>query len=302
VSVVLRSGRQTLLFYLMSEQTKQEYVLHADGNFYKRTTYETLIRNQEAAIASIKSKPMFHVSMFTPDFAVTSHGKDHGYRVYQTLNVNPAEPSNAETFFIKAPRFYFTGAHLYEVAAQSSKYTMYIHSGNREYPESTDEHNFIDKDNLPEPLHWTPATDGLQLYFMFPMSRQGDRTILTSSPYMFVYDKISQQSYAPNIPNVFDRGDICTGDGFPASTVDYAIEPDDYLSLIKKGIHSLNVSTCNSDLRRTEYEFQYLKFDETGNTLPCLTDGVTAQDKYFYQPVTHESILNFTSWLNNTQT
>jgi len=288
----------------MSEQTNQEYVLHADGNFYKRTVYETLVRNQEAAIAAIKSKPMFHVSVFSPTFTVTSHGNELEYKAYQTLNINPAEPSNAETFFIKAPRFYFTGAHLYELHAQSSKYTMYIHgSGDRPLPESTDEHNFVNRSNLPEPLHWTPAADGLQLYFMFPVARQGDRTILMSSPYMFVYDKISQQSYAPNIPNVFDRGDICTGHGFPTSTIDYAIQPDDHLSLIKKGINDLNSSTCNADLRRTEYEFKYLNFDETGNTLKCLNDqGITKEDKYFYQPVTHESILNFTSWLNNTQT
>ncbi len=287
----------------MSEQTKQEYILHADGNFYKRTTYETLVKNQEAAIAAVKSKPMFHVSMFTPSFTVTSHGHALGYRLYHGCNVNPAEPASSEVFFVRAPRFYFTGAHLRQTNPENNEFNMYIHGNpDRALPETSEDHRFINKNELPEPLHWTPATDGLELYFMFPMSRQGDRTLLTSSPYMFVYDVDSKQSYAPNIPNVFDRGDICTGDGFPASTIDYAIEPDDYLSLIKKGINSLNESTCNADLRRTEYEFQYLKFDEAGNTLMTLgVDGVKSQDKYFYQPITHESILNFTSWLNNTQ-
>tara|TARA_R110002153_G_scaffold917_6_gene4193 strand:- start:165 stop:1040 length:876 start_codon:yes stop_codon:yes gene_type:complete len=290
----------------MSEQTKQEYVLHADGNFYKRTTYETLVKNQDAAVAAIKTKPMFHVSMFTPSFTVNSHGKDIGYKIYQACNVNPAEPASAygEVFFVKAPKFYFTGAHLRQTNPETEgTFNMHIHSNSgRPLPESTDEYQFINKNDLPEPLHWTPAADGLELYFMFPMSRQGDRTLLTTSPYMFVYDADSKQSYAPNIPNVFDRGDICTGDGFPASTIDYAIAPDDYLSLIKKGIQSLNESTCNADLRRTEYEFRYLKFDEVGRSLMTLgVGGVQPADKDFYQPITHESILNFTSWLNNTK-
>ena len=121
-----------------------------------------------------------------------------------------------------------------------------------------------------------------------------------SSPYVFVYDPVTKQSYAPHLANVFDRGDICTGDTFPDSANNFEnIENDDLLGLIKRSMLHLNTSRCNNDLRADlQLEAENLKFDETGNSIRVLTSEGVPSKSSFYQPINHDSILSFTTWLN----
>jgi hypothetical protein len=98
---------------------------------------------------------------------------------------------------------------------------------------------------------------------------------------------------------VFTRGDICAGDDFPCSVEQFDdIDNRDLLGLVKKQIKHLNTSTCNNDLRELDNERNYLKFNRDGSSVRTLENGVTSSDKGFFQQINNESIMEFTSWLN----
>lgn len=285
----------------------QEYVLHADGNFYKRTVLETVVCNQEEAMASIKTKPLFFVNDLTKSFTVESGGLKK-YNMYSANHVSPTGSSPVQLSFVEAPYFYFSGANL--ICRRRGEefpehYNLHIPYPSDSPLEESSTLKVKNANELEDQVRWQPSLDGLRLFFMFSHSKYkyGEdcfSVIMHTSPYVFVYDPVTEQSYAPHLANVFERGDICTGDTFPTHTADFdGLKSDDLLGLIKKSMIHLNTSRCNNDLRADiQLEADNLKFDETGNSIRVLdSEGVPSKSS-FYQPINHDSILSFTTWLN----
>ena len=285
----------------------QEYVLHADGNFYKRTVLETVVCNQEEAMASIKTKPLFFVNDLTKSFTVESGGLKK-YNMYSANHVSPIGSSPLQLSFVEAPYFYFSGANL--ICRRRGEefpehYNLHIPYPSDSPLEESSTLKVKNANELENQVRWQPSLDGLRLFFMFSHSKykySEDRfsVIMHTSPYVFVYDPVTKQSYAPHLANVFDRGDICTGDEFPTHTADIdGLKTDDLFGLIKKSMIHLNTSRCNNDLRADiQLEADNLKFDETGNSIRVLTSEGVPSKSSFYQPINHDSILSFTTWLN----
>lgn len=290
----------------------QEYVLHSDGNFYKRTVLETIVCNQEEALASVKTKPLFYVSNFTKTFSIEpeSNGIAKKYKMYSANHISSTGRSDHQLSFIEAPYFYFSGANLFcrRVGEEFPEhhYLHIPHPGD-ELPEPSPTLKFKKASELEHSVRWQPSLDGLRLFFMFSSTAykpsehlEPVKIVHSSAPYVFVYDPVTKQSYAPNLANVFDRGDICTGDDFSSDTLAFEdLRNDDLFGLLIKSMLHLNTSLCNNDLRpHRDIEQENLKFDETGNSVPVLQGQGVPNKSTFYQPINHDSILSFTSWLN----
>jgi hypothetical protein len=287
----------------------QEYVLHADGNFYKRTVLETVVCDQEEAMASIKTKPLFFVNKLTKSFTVESEltGGVKKYNMYSANHISPTGDSSVQLSFVEAPYFYFRGANL--ICRRRGEefpehYNLHIPYPSDSPLEESSTLKVKNANELEDQVRWQPSLDGLRLFFMFSHSKYPFNSSFSiqmqTSPYVFVYDPKTKQSYAPHLANVFDRGDICTGDTFPTYTSDFDdLKNDDLLGLIKKSMLHLNTSRCNNDLRADiQLEADNLKFDETGNSISVLTSEGVPSKSSFYQPINHDSILSFTTWLN----
>jgi len=286
----------------------QEYVLNADGNFYKRTVLETVVCNQEEAMASIKTKPLFFVNKFTKSFALRSPTRGvEKYNTYSANHVSPTGDSPVQLSFVEAPYFYFSGANL--ICRRRGEefpehYSLHIPYPSDSPLEGSPTLKVKNANELEDQVRWQPSLDGLRLFFMFSHTKHNHdelyAAIMHTSPYVFVYDPVTKQSYAPHLANVFDRGDICTGDTFPTSTGDFDdLKSDDLLGLLKKSMLHLNTSRCNNDLRADiQLEADNLKFVETGNSISVLNSEGVPSNSSFYQPINHDSILSFTTWLN----
>jgi hypothetical protein len=137
---------------------------------------------------------------------------------------------------------------------------------------------------------------------MFGMSFENNSAFKVGSPYVFVYDPATKTSYAPNLPNVYESGEICAGENFPRDTRDLDIYADQPLELIKRSVTDLNTSLCNNDLRNVEAEAGYLKFNRSGLSIPRSGDSDLVKDHpTFFLETKHEAILDFSSWLNRQQ-
>jgi len=285
----------------MSQELNQEFVLRSDGNFYRRTTVETILINQDAALSAIKAKPMFNISLFPHVFGLYYHQAVE-YAMYLANNLTESGQPIHQHCFVEAQNFYFTGAGLSRVKLENEEddtpYGLTIY-GNR-VTLNTSRFDIVFREELDTPPRWTPSVSGLRLFFMLTFRKNENGCPARSTvPYVFVYDPISKQSYAPNLPNVFARGDICAGDDFPCNTQQFDdIDDRDLLGLVKKQIKHLNTSTCNNDLRELDNERNYLKFNRDGSSVRTLENGVTSSDKGFFQQINNESIMEFTSWLN----
>ena len=285
----------------MSQELNQEFVLRSDGNFYRRTTVETILINQDAALSAIKAKPMFNISLFPHVFGLFDYEADE-YEMYLANNIVGSGQPASHQCFVEARNFYFTGAGLHRVKPENEEedtpYGLTIYRDRVTL--NTTRFDIVFREELNIPPRWTPSVSGLRLFFMLSF-RKGKNGCPERStvPYVFVYDPISKQSYAPNLPNVFTRGDICAGDDFPCSVEQFDdIDNRDLLGLVKKQIKHLNTSTCNNDLRELDNERNYLKFNRDGSSVRTLENGVTSSDKGFFQQINNESIMEFTSWLN----
>ena len=117
------------------------------------------------------------------------------------------------------------------------------------------------------------------------------------NPYVFLYHPDLKHSYIPNLPNVYDRGQICTGDDFTA-------EETTLHKLLQTNETELNNSYCNNVLRmNATAEGRYVRYNSNGGTETIADEYMPKDGKGndFFIPPNTEPILEFTSWLNNTK-
>jgi len=265
----------------MSDPITQEIILQSDGNFYKRTVVTTLLKSQGDAIQRIKAKPAFQVI----DIPVAPNTRIASFA---------GSDDDTHYVFREVPYFPFRGAVLhpnddgsYRMSITSTPFE--IHSENQ-----IQTRGFNDNKGL----RWEPfKAGGFKLYYMYTYRYHKGYVQNMGQPFVFLYHPDLKHSYIPNLPNVYDAGRICTGD-------DYTAEETTLHKLLQTNEAELNNSYCNNDLRMgLEAEAQFIMYDEVGNTLPI--DGTNmpkdGKGNYFFMPPNKESILEFTSWLNNTK-
>jgi len=263
----------------MSDPITQEIILQPDGNFYKRTVVTTLLKSQADAVQRVKSKPAFHVTDIpvAPNTLIASFtGSDKHY------------------LFREVQFFPFRGALLRP--NDEGSYRMSI-TGT---PFSRHDDNEIQTQTFNEGkgLRWEPyAAGGFRMFYMFTHKYHKGFVQNFGNPYVFLYHPNLKHSYIPNLPNVYDRGQICTGDDFTA-------EETTLHKLLATNEVELNNSYCNNDLRMsTDAEAHFIKYNSNGGTETIADEYMPKDGKgnFFFIPPNLEPILEFTSWLNNTK-
>lgn len=288
----------------MNDAAHQEYILKKDGNFYRRTVVESILANQQNALASVKLKPTFYVTPFTSFFKLSDEENALGYSIKSAFYAKENVSTSQDTvyYFVRAPYFYFSGAGLERYVSDNPEeekpYRLHIPYDNEHIAEGKE---ILRSSNLSSPVRWFPQTDGLMMFFMFSMTFSNNSAFRAGNPYVFVHDRVTKASYAPNLPNVYESGEICAGENFPRDTRDFDIFADQSLELIKTCVTDLNTSLCNNDLRDPSAETNYLKFDSSGLSIPTDSNSIVEDHKTFFLETKHEAILDFSLWLNHQQ-
>lgn len=275
----------------MANPIEQEIILQPDGNFYKRTVVTTLIKSQADAVQRVKSKPVFTV-VDIPVAPKTNIALWTG-----------GDSSEKRYLFREADFFPLRGAVLTNqeefcsLTINSAPYQRLEDAGQIQTREFNDGNG----------LRWHPSVLGFKLYYMFTYQYNTgrDNTFVSSygAPYVFLYHPTLKTSFVPNLPNVYDSGQICTGDNY--TDVETTVH-----KLLAANEFELNNSNCNNDLRSSpHYESNFIRFDENGNTVAIASQNMPqisettgeVEPNYFFNRVTLEPILEYTKWLNNTK-
>ena len=292
----------------------QEIVLDNDGKFYKRSTVTTVIQDANSALAAVRTKPVFAVSP-AKLHAISNHfGVTNNSPSYITSYVD-SKPEYTTSFsvFVPIKGYYLRGASLARtITPENADYvpTYNLSIDSTPYQESlkTDDIEIIDSRTLNTPLCWSPPNLDVYLMLRFKSYKKMTQIESEGAPALFVMDKQTGMSYIPNLPNVYDRGGICTGDSFPlcystAASTRLQKAWDDLEGLVTDQLNNLFDSYCNNDLRSPMQDNKYVKFLANGETVDTLNNGPIAEsDSSFYQPVTNSQIIDFTSWMTATQT
>jgi hypothetical protein len=268
----------------MSNPIEQEIILQPDGNFYKRTVVTTLIKSQADAIQRVKSKPVFTVV----DIPVAPK-----------TNIAMFVGTNARRRFLfrKVDFFPLRGA----VLKHSSEEAYRVAINPVPYQRANEDNEIQTRAfNDNNGLRWNPGVLGFSLYYMFSQSyvkKPGNKYVASEgAPYVFLYSPTLKASFVPNLPNVYDSGQICTGTDFTEAETTMH-------KLLAANEYELNHSYCNNDLRsHPDFEGNYVKFDKEGNTLRIHDDNMPqdAKGNGFFIAPTLEPIIEYTKWLNST--
>tara|TARA_B100001093_G_scaffold520077_1_gene612514 strand:+ start:187 stop:1023 length:837 start_codon:yes stop_codon:yes gene_type:complete len=265
----------------------EEIILKPDGYFYKRKSVTTMLMHQTEAIQSVKAKPVYHVNPVAYTFVSDILGtiKSTYYSAYAG-----ATDSNVFYFTTRIPCFPFPGASLQSNRDENDNiyYTLFMQQ-NMRFP--TPPNGGVCGNTLETFVSYVPQEH--EQLFVTSQYTLKNGEIRAQDPMLFLYDPITEKSYHLNLPNVFSgRGHICTGNEYPKHT-DKSLS----LKLHKNQLESLFTSIANNDLRETELEQEYLSFqaDGTNNRRRGPDEG----SKRFYQEVTNEHILDFTTHLTN---
>jgi len=292
----------------------QEIILNNDGKFYKRSTVTTVIQDANAALSAVRTKPVFSVSPVKVNAISNHYGTVNNKPAYLTQYVD-SKPNYTTSFsaFVPLNGYYLRGASLFRRINPENAddeypfYHLSITSSPYQDSVKTDELEIIDSRTLSRPLCWSPPNLDVYLMLRFKSYKKMTQIEAEGTPSLFVMDKQTGMSYIPNLPNVYDRGGICTGDSFPtcySTTANNKVQKDwdDLEGLITDQLNHLFDSYCNNDLRNPTQDQKYVKFLATGETIDTL-DGsaIKESDSSFYQPVTNEQIIDFTSWMTSTQ-
>ena len=276
----LLRGWQVFIFIIMANQINQEIILQ-DGKFYRRTVCETFLQTQEDALRNIDQSSLFYVSPFQP--------KENVYTAaFIGSNVSP----NKQYFFREVDGFHFRGATLTK-REDDTDYRMYV-TNNTAWSLSEGMINVATNTfNGGQGLIWKPT--GFRMFLMFEYLAQ-ETGIRSMAPYIFMYHMENKKSYIPNLPNVFDRGQICTGDDFPSNDHTWS-------NLNDAQMNHLKTSFCNNDLRMNPNdEHKFVAFTSEGETVQrpeSIPSKELNENQYYLQP-TLEPITEFTKWLINT--
>ena len=269
------------------EQLNTEILLNSDGNFYKRTVVTTPIMDQETAIQRVKAKPIFYACPIPYASRNSYVNCSHVLQYVDGI-------SRTHSICSEIKRFPFNGASLYKYNSDDTNYMLYMsdrRTGQAMFPTShPNGHEVINGRELD--LAYKPG-DYQSLYIMVTYEYR-DGLVKTSAPCLFLYDAENSSSYHPNLPNIYSgKGEICAGNDFPRSSD----SGKNTLELHYEQLDNLFHSLSNNDLRNISAEQYGLMFDANGNYLQ--PDVATIPDnKRFYEPVTRETVLEFTNFLN----
>jgi hypothetical protein len=271
-------GVSTLFFYTMENNITEEIILQPDGKFYKRKSVTSYLMSQEEAIQKVKAKPIYQVCpMPLGEEASTffsSYAGDNSSAFYLTTEIG---------------QYPFPGAHLHPEEDQDGnrKYLLLMDRDINNLPEAA-----IPNSELEHVPAYQPNTN--ERLFITIRYTYDDRDINTDEPMLFLYDGVSEKSYALNLPNIFDGGRICTGNAWPRHITGYVRNA---LGLHNAQINDIMTSFANNDLRNKPLEFKHLHFNTVGKHLNPVPPS--EGNKHFFQEITNEQILLFTTWLND---
>jgi hypothetical protein len=264
----------------MENNITEEIILQPDGKFYKRKSVTSYLMTQEEAIQKVKAKPIYQVCPMPVDNEgetyFSNYAGDDTHSFYLTSEIG---------------QYPFPGAHIQPQQDEDGniKYLMYMHRPNDNTPIADD---VILNSNLTHKPAYQPNTQ--ERLFITMRYTYDDGETNSDDPMLFLYDSVSEKSYALNLPNIYDGGRICAGNNFNRHNSGYIQQA---IALHKAQIADLMSSLANNDLRSRDLEMKYLTFDIEGKHINPVspTDG----SKHFFQEITNEQILMFTTWLNN---
>lgn len=268
-------------YFLHMENTiTEEIILQPDGKFYKRKAVTTYLMSQEEAIQKVKAKPIYQVCPIPIDadgftyFSSYAGDESHGFYITSEIGQYP-----------------FPGAHL-EPRQDNDGNTRYILCMQR--PGDTLPDDVIRNNDLQHSPAYQPNTN--ERMFITMRYTFEDNDIQTGEPMLFLYDSVTEKSYALNLPNIFDGGRICTGNDWPRHRSGYIKQA---LNLHLEQMDHIMNSLANNDLRSRDLEMRHLTFDVEGKHINVVPPSEGS--KSFFQEITNEQILLYTEWLNNGQ-
>lgn len=136
---------------------------------------------------------------------------------------------------------------------------------------------------------WTPPS-GIRTFVMIPWDLE---TRSIRLPYIFMLPPSAQGPVSPKIVNVYDNGQICTGNNYKNRN-DEDVKSTDNLPLhhIKYGLNCLHEAPANPDLR--DNDRQYMQWDEEGVQIDL---PFNSSD---WRTVTDVRIVEFYKWFTST--
>lgn len=139
-------------------------------------------------------------------------------------------------------------------------------------------------DNCPK---WYPPAD-CRFFIMYqPYMVQS-----TYPPMMFMLHKDEVEPIIPKIPNVFDTGNICTG-----NTFNRACEAEaSVFDKTKAALDTIRIAPANSDLRENDASFIQWKLNDEGHPIQQLIPW----EKRFGKNATDSRILEFTQMIRKS--
>lgn len=262
----------------MDNNITEEIILQPDGKFYKRKSVTSYLMTQEEAIQKVKAKPIYQVCPMPVDNEgdtyFSNYAGDDTHAFYLTSEIS---------------QYPFPGANIQPHQDEDGN-TKYLLSMVR--PGDTPPDDDILNSDLDHMPAYQPNTE--ERLFITMRYNYDDREIHSDDPMLFLYDGVSQKSYALNLPNIYDGGRICAGHNFNRHITGYVQQA---IGLHKAQMTDLMTSLANNDLRSRDLEFKHLHFNNVGKHI----NPVSPKDgsKRFFQEITNEQILMFTTWLNN---
>ncbi len=279
------------------EPATRNFILKENGIFYSQTIVEHAIANQEELLNSIKQKDKlvvpninFKIDCKLPKSSLTAPV------TYKIATYSQSE--GTVSVFVKLPCIFFHGANLIRESATDGEgdehrnYLLLLHNSELYY--SSHGADCIDFKEKETPPQWS-SSDSEQHYLMltYTTARSG-KIIETKPPFLFTHYPELEASYVPDLPNVYERGDICTGDAYTEMPAQSELAQS-----IKNSVDNIWGSSWNNDLRAASHrEKQYLTFLPNGQHTHKPNHMV--QMKLMTQP-SASAILDFTAWLNKNK-
>lgn len=152
-------------------------------------------------------------------------------------------------------------------------------------------HRNIDRSDYREfEEKWTPPP-GVRTFIMIPWELGMMRI---RKPLLFMLPPSAQGPVTPNIPNVHDNGDICTGGDYRNRNDEDVKALDNFpLHHIKYGLNCLHDAPANSDLRDNDADFMQWDDDGVQVLLPFTSSH--------WRAISDARIVEFYKWFTSTQ-
>ena len=256
-----------------------EFILAEDGKFYKRTSCQTAIRNASEVLASVKDEGITFLCPLQHPMILETEGVAKQSVI--TKLMYRTERSHLIHIFTSLPFFPFPqNAYILKNNNDHDYYSFQI--GTRDHYDSCNP----DVRGQWGPVRYQPETQGLGMFVNCTYNAEAQEF---SDMRIFVVDK-HMNPYAINVANVFDDGRLCAGHDYQRTC-----GVSSMLAGYHKNLQTMFISPCNNDLRNGTAEHQHLRFDVDRKQILTLSEKgvITPNDRAFYIPMTHESIIEF---------